>query len=190
MGSPGKAPAFQFYIKDWLSDFELQSASSSTRGVWINALCLMWTSKTRGKLTGQSEILCRILNCTQPEFDVFKAEAQALGFCYIKCDADSNITLENRRMRREEKARENNRERQRRHYEKKKPNGGSNKNLTTPSASPSPKKRKAELKKLSNGSKDHTLCDKYSQECGIAGVSYEQLQDWCRKELVKIERGE
>ncbi len=46
----GKAPAFQFYVNDWLSDPELRSCTVSTRGVFIDLMCLMHKSEVYGKL--------------------------------------------------------------------------------------------------------------------------------------------
>ena len=93
-----KAPADQFYWGDWLRDVELQMASSSTRGIWANALGLMWFAKVRGELQGNREKLSQLCNCTLPEFDNFKNEAEALGFCYIKLNSNYIITVRNRRM--------------------------------------------------------------------------------------------
>lgn len=131
----GKAPAFQFYPNDWLGDVELQAASSSSRGIWINALCRMWHSKTKGEIHGDETMLSRILSCTKEELAVFFREAEALGFCYVSRNPNGILTLRNRRMYREEKEREANRLRQQRHYRKRQSNGQPNDSLTSPSSS-------------------------------------------------------
>ena len=41
----GKAPAFQFYARDWLTDPELKMVSYQTKGIWIDLLCIMWLEK-------------------------------------------------------------------------------------------------------------------------------------------------
>lgn len=117
-----KAPAFQFYPADWLTDVELQSASATSRGIWINALCLMWESKTRGQLTGRTSSLARILNCTIDEFEAFVGEVKNLKFAEasVTCNADvrfcnSEVTLTNRRMFNEEKVRQQTRLRVQKH---------------------------------------------------------------------------
>lgn len=155
-----KLPAFQFYPSDWLNDVELQAAKSSTRGIWINALCRMWHSRTRGEITGTEEILMKLLNCEKQDFELFLSEAICLKFCDVieyhnggvsvrfplgltesSRSSNGNITLRNRRMFREEKERENNRLRQKRFYDKPKPNGNLTDditpNLTTHSSSSS-----------------------------------------------------
>jgi len=114
----GKAPAFQFYVKDWLSDPELQSASASTRGIWINALCHMWEAKERGILHGTTESLCRILNCTVEEFDRFLSESQLYAFDDLMTQNNGKVTLINRRMQRDERERNLHRKRQYRYIER------------------------------------------------------------------------
>jgi len=103
-----KAPAFQFYVRDWLSDPELQMTSSATRGVWINALCFMWESKERGKLEGTMEELAKILNSTNGDFEQFLKDVETHKFCDVRI-CNTNVTLINRRMYREQKERENTR---------------------------------------------------------------------------------
>lgn len=48
--SSANLPAFQFYPNDWLSDMNLRMCSVSTRGIWIDLLCLMHKSKKYGFL--------------------------------------------------------------------------------------------------------------------------------------------
>ena len=48
--SRNKAPAFQFYPADWLTDSSLRLASAETRGVWIDLLCHCWLSSEPGFL--------------------------------------------------------------------------------------------------------------------------------------------
>lgn len=45
-----KAPAFQFYPADWLTDPSLRLCSAETRGVWIDLLCFMFLSSEPGFL--------------------------------------------------------------------------------------------------------------------------------------------
>jgi len=43
-------PSWQFYPSDWLGDDALRGCSLGARGLWIDLLCLMWTSPIRGVL--------------------------------------------------------------------------------------------------------------------------------------------
>jgi hypothetical protein len=45
-----KIPAFQFYPGDWLKDPALRSCSRAARGLWMDMLCLMHESPSRGYL--------------------------------------------------------------------------------------------------------------------------------------------
>lgn len=137
----GKAPAFQFYIKDWLSDPELQSASSSSRGIWINALCYMWESQERGKLEGTIESLSRLLNCSCDEFVTFLNESKTFHFDDLVTHDNGKVTLVNRRMNREYKERNLHLKRQDRYRQKKKEiisDAISDADVTIPSSSPTP----------------------------------------------------
>jgi len=137
-----KAPAFQFYVKDWLSDTDLQMASSSTRGIWINALCYMWggcnaTCNIKGKLSGTKEELAKLLRAVTHEFDLFLGEAERLKFADVTI-CNNVVTIINRRMLREQKIRENTRLRVRKFRSNIKSNIG----VTPLSPSPSPIKEK------------------------------------------------
>jgi len=128
----GKAPAFQFYVKDWLGDAELQMATSSTRGIWINALCFMWEAKERGKLTGKREELAKLLGSTNGDFEQFLEDSKRHRFGDVT-ERSSFVTLINRRMYREQKEREITRLRVRKFRSKKKCNA----DVTPPSSSSS-----------------------------------------------------
>lgn len=45
-----KRPAFQLYPRDWLGDIELQASAPASRGVWINACCVMHSCTPYGHL--------------------------------------------------------------------------------------------------------------------------------------------
>lgn len=135
-----KAPAFQFYVKDWLSDPELQSTSSSTRGIWINALCYMWESVTRGQISGTIEELSKLLRSSNGDFDTFLRDIQRHKFADVTI-CNNEVTITNRRMFREQKVRENGRLR----VNKFRNNAQSNAKVTPPSSSPSPSPNKERI---------------------------------------------
>ena len=101
----GKAPAFQLYVRDWLGDPALQSCASSTRGIWINALCCMWDEPERGKLVRPRESLALLLRATAAEMEVFWADLEAYKFADVTF-GPKNVTIINRRMFREHNVRE------------------------------------------------------------------------------------
>ena len=127
----GKAPAFQFYVRDWLSDPQLRLASPSTRGIWIDLLCFMWEAPERGIITTTKERLGRMVGAENGDLGRFLDEVQELCFCDIVTHDNNKITLRNRRMHREEKKKINNKLRQKRFREKQK----DNEKITPPSSS-------------------------------------------------------
>ena len=114
----GKAPADQFYWGDWLNDTALQSASTVSRGVWINALCRMWSAPVRGELKGTIEALAKLCICDVTDFVTLKNDIFTHKFADMSQDPVTGIvTLRNRRMYRKGKERENNRLRKERQRE-------------------------------------------------------------------------
>ena len=111
----GRPPAFQFYVKDWLSDVDLRQATLTSRGVWIDVLCNMWLMPERnGQLVITPRRLARL--CCGGDIDEslhFLNDLWDLGFGDIEfIDEDPNfpltsennntkITLTNRRMHNE-----------------------------------------------------------------------------------------
>jgi phage antirepressor YoqD-like protein len=145
-----KAPAFQFYVKDWLSDPQLRMASFQTKGIWIDLLCLMWESQERGKLVGSVSEFCKMLGATETEFTVFLNEAKRLNFASVtksNIEGNEEVTLENRRMIRDEKDRKNNALRQARFKSNAKSNGEITQEVTPPSSTASSSSKKKERKK-------------------------------------------
>lgn len=55
--SRNKAPAFQFYAADWLTDTSLRLVSAEARGVWIDLLCHAFLSPDPGFLIVAGQIL-------------------------------------------------------------------------------------------------------------------------------------
>jgi hypothetical protein len=112
-----KAPAFQFYVKDWLSDPQLKMASFSTKGIWIDMICYMWSAPEPGKVTGTEAELSKLLGATKDEIRDFLDDAEKLGFCDVtrlSRDSHANVTVINRRMNRDWKDKESARLRQQR----------------------------------------------------------------------------
>jgi len=171
----GKNPAFQFYPSDWINDIPLQSASCLSRGIWINCLCRMWWNGDRGNLTGNKDLLSRLLNCNMLDFDAFLEEAKMYKFCEVSHDANGNLTLTNRRMNREEKKRKNDALRQKKSYHKKKPHSKPHENLTSPSSSSTSSTSnkgtlsRGDYKGILREYEDLTICQKCGKKKGERG---------------------
>ena len=57
-----KMPAFQFYPGDWIQDTRILSLAA--KGAWIDILCALWRSQTRGSLTLPLMGWARLFGCT------------------------------------------------------------------------------------------------------------------------------
>ena len=111
-------------------------ATSSTKGIWIDLLCLMWETPERGKITGTHSQLTRLIGTTEDDFDLFLDEARALQFCDITdnvTNCNSGITVINRRIYRDESTRKQTRKRVQKHRDTKKEEH-SNADVTSPSS--------------------------------------------------------
>ena len=97
-----KAPAMQFYVRDWLSDPQLRLTSPSTRGIWMDILCFMWEAPERGKLEGSLERLGRMVGASNGDMELFLEEIKTCHFCDIYETSHKIVTLINRRMFREQ----------------------------------------------------------------------------------------
>jgi hypothetical protein len=123
----GKAPADQFYWGDWLNDTDLQSACTVSRGVWINMLCRMWFSSTRGELQGTRESLAKLCNADVTEIVTLENDVKTHDFAdWVTDPVTQIVTVRNRRMYRKGKEQKNTLLRVNRLREKKRCNGGSN----------------------------------------------------------------
>jgi len=140
-----KAPAFQFYVRDWLSDPLLKMVSHQTKGIWIDLLCYLWESPERGRLVGTPEQFVKMVGCNADEWTQFYNEASVTKFADVT-KANGLVTVCNRRMFREDKERKNTRLRVQRYRERQQSNAPSNDDITLPSSSSSSFKEK-EIKK-------------------------------------------
>lgn len=54
-----KLPAFQFYPKDWLSDFNLSMCSLGAQGLWLRLMCYMHQGEPYGHLRVNGRVIGR-----------------------------------------------------------------------------------------------------------------------------------
>ncbi len=132
-----KAPAFQFYVKDWMSDTALQMCSAVTKGVWINMLCEMWDAPVRGELKGTITAISRTAKCTLRETKKLISENRINEFCFTESDESGAWTIRNWRMFNEAKSSGFHALRQKRYRDRKKKRDGKRDATVTP-LSPTP----------------------------------------------------
>jgi hypothetical protein len=127
-----KMPAFQFYPGDWIQDTRVLSLAA--KGAWIDILCALWRSQTRGSLTLPLMGWARLLGCTADQAAAVITELVDMQICesnldeslsmgLLSGDRKEKVRLESRRMLREENDRKNNALYQERHRSKGKSKG-------------------------------------------------------------------
>lgn len=101
-------PWIKFYPRDWLGDMQLRQCSIESRGVWFEMLCIMHSSKRRGRLEDSAgrkitdEVLARLIGMDKCDLYRCMEELKAHGVP----DIDADGTWINRRMYRDEAKRE------------------------------------------------------------------------------------
>lgn len=99
----------------------------AAKGAWIDLLCAMWRSQTRGMLSLPWQGYARLIGATVDQTKAAIGELIDMGICSLEgeeeavsldmdvTDGNGNVTIINRRMYREEKERESTRYRVQRH---------------------------------------------------------------------------
>jgi hypothetical protein len=113
-----------WYGGDWLKDPHLSMCSPATRGIWMDALCLMHENEESGSITGTTEGLSRACRCTPDELTFALKELELSGVCppivrEKSADRHETVTIKNRRMVRESIERKSARERKIRERDRK-----------------------------------------------------------------------
>ena len=110
-----KLPYMQFYPADWLSDPDLLLCSLESQGLWIRLICLMWKSKSRGKIRGTLEKLARQSGIPEKVFIKNVTELESNNVIGFR-ESDTIKTLFSRRLVREQKLRNNKNLRNKEYY--------------------------------------------------------------------------
>ena len=79
---PDKAPAFQFYVKDWLADERVRLMSHTEKGMYIDLMCFCWNE---GSLPLDTDTLARLLHLPLPRFTKLW-ENSPLRQCFFVAD--------------------------------------------------------------------------------------------------------
>lgn len=124
MASTRKRPALLWYTGDWLKDPHLSMCSPATRGIWMDALCMMHENGESGTITGTIIGLARACRCSPEELESALAELELSGVCppIVRSNSGGShktVTLVNRRMTREAEMRKSGRYRKMRERDRK-----------------------------------------------------------------------
>jgi hypothetical protein len=92
-------PFLKFYPADWMSDPALSMCSASTRGLWMDALCIMHENEA-AVVKGSADQLCRVLRCSAADLELAIVELRETKAAEVSRNL-SQICFTNRRRKRE-----------------------------------------------------------------------------------------
>lgn len=168
----GKAPAFQFYVLDYMDDADGLTASSN--GIWIRMLCKLHRAPRRGEVTARMDAWCRKCNCTLAELDQF-IEENAVENVANLTKHDGKLTVVSRRMERERKEREQANKRQREYEARKRqsnPLTDPDENVTSPSST-----SYSSTSSSKEEGRDHPTYPFIEEARKIPGWNFDRLQE-------------
>lgn len=111
-----KLPFFQFYPSDYMRD--TRALSLAAKGGWVDILCLLHGSSTRGIVTLALVSWARVMGATVDQAGAVIGELDVLKVAEVKREVNGDVTISSRRMLRDDITREQTRLRVRRHREK------------------------------------------------------------------------
>jgi len=91
-----KLPFFKFYPADFKAATCLLSLPA--KGAWIDILCMLHGSESRGTLTFSVQTWARIIGGTVPETEAIISELEQSGVASVTLACNGDVTLTNRRM--------------------------------------------------------------------------------------------
>jgi hypothetical protein len=118
-----KLPFLQFYPSDYLVDTRILTLSA--RGAWVDILCVLHGSSTRGTATFPVRGWSRIMGVSESEFETAVEEIDAMKVGNVLRCSNGDVTITCRRMLNEAITREQTRLRVQNHRNKER-NSGSN----------------------------------------------------------------
>lgn len=118
-----KRPAIMFYTGDWMKDPHLAMCSPSTRGIWIDMLCLMHENSESGKLSGDLGGVARACRCTPEQMydalhELHQYSAADVTLLPAVTEDHTPVAVQSRRLVREHNSRKSNADRQKRWRER------------------------------------------------------------------------
>jgi hypothetical protein len=95
-----KNPYIPLYTGDWLKDPALTICEPSTRGIWMDLICVMHELDRTGELRGTTDKIARLARCSTEQLKSALTELQITGAALVT-ERNGIVTLTNRRMKRE-----------------------------------------------------------------------------------------
>jgi hypothetical protein len=171
-----KAPAFQFYVMDWMAD--LDEHPLEIEGAWIRICCKLWREQERGRATkplAQWAAILRLSEDKAMEILDYIGKAKIGDVALHVTLGNKNVTVECRRMRRDAKELENTRLRVRRFRS----NAPCNADVTVPSSS-------SPSSSSSCNSKELHLADEFMTSWNALGTPFKTARAVSGKRLAAL----
>ena len=111
-----KLPFLQFYPSDYLVDTRVLSLAA--RGAWVDIICVLHKSSTRGTLTLPARGWARIMGASEPDFQSALGEIEEMKVGDVIRNGNGEVTVTCRRMMNESITREQTRLRVQNHRNK------------------------------------------------------------------------
>jgi uncharacterized protein YdaU (DUF1376 family) len=123
-----KLPFIQFYPADYQNDTRMLSLAA--KGGWVDILCMLHSSSTRGEMTLPMLGWARIMGAGVDQASAVIAELECMKIAEITRDGNGLVTVTNRRMSRDAITRQQTRLRVERHRSKEAGNAPGNAPVT------------------------------------------------------------
>jgi hypothetical protein len=111
-----KLPFLQFYPSDYLVDTRVLSLAA--RGAWVDIICVLHASSTRGTSTLPARGWARIMGATEADFQSALSEIEEMKVGDVIRECNGNVSVTCRRMMNESITREQTRLRVQNHRKK------------------------------------------------------------------------
>jgi hypothetical protein len=111
-----KLPFLQFYPSDYLVDTRVLSLAA--RGAWVDIICVLHKSSTRGTLTLPARGWARIMGSSEEDFQSALSEIEEMKVGDVIRECNGNVSVTCRRMMNESITREQTRLRVQNHRKK------------------------------------------------------------------------
>lgn len=123
-----KLPFIQFFPSDYQRD--TRALSLAAKGGWMDVLCMLHGSSTRGTMTLPVVGWARIMGATVDQAEAVISELEIMRVAEVAREGNGDVTISSRRMLRDGITREQTRLRVERHRRNANSNAGGNANVT------------------------------------------------------------
>jgi hypothetical protein len=169
-----KLPFLQFYPSDYLVDTRVLSLAA--RGAWVDIICVLHKSSTRGTLTLPARGWARIMGATEADFQSALSEIEEMKVGDVIRNGNGDVSVTCRRMMNESITREQTRLRVQNHRNK----HGNKAGNDTSNAGVTPKKSEVRSHK-SEVISQKSEAEKQTASVSVTDASVTSDEDWLKQ---------